>query len=59
MPRNDIALIVGLIVTVVVLLAGPAGIRGLPRSPKAVATALVIFVVAFLVTWIILRLLGI
>jgi hypothetical protein len=58
MPRNEIAAIVGLVVVAFYLLAGPARSRGLPRSAKGIATAATVFVIAFLVTWIVLRLLN-
>jgi hypothetical protein len=57
MPRNDIALIVGLIVAFWYVVAGPGRAEGVPRSPRALGRALGAFLVGFLVTWIVLRLL--
>ncbi|MBX9738535.1 MAG: hypothetical protein K2X62_00595 [Beijerinckiaceae bacterium] len=57
MPRNDIALIIGLIVTLLYAVGGPGRI-GLPRNPRHIGTLLVVFVVTFAITWIVLRLVG-
>jgi hypothetical protein len=59
MPRNDIAAIIGLIVALVWLFAWPRPERGLPRTLRGYLPALIVFCIAFLVTWIVLRLLGI
>jgi hypothetical protein len=57
MPRNDIAAIIGLIVAFWYVFAGPGRAQGL-RNPRAIGMALVAFVIAFAITWIILRLLN-
>ena len=57
MPRNDIALIIGLIVVLLYAVAGPGRI-GLPRNPRSIGTLLVVFLVAFAITWIALRIVG-
>lgn len=58
MPRNDIAAIIGLIVAFWYAFAGPGRGTGLPRNPRALATVLIVFLIAFGITWIVLRLLG-
>jgi hypothetical protein len=58
MPRNEIATIIGLIVTAWYVFMGPGRAQGLPRTPRAIIPMLVVFVIAFLVTWIVLRLFG-
>ena len=58
MPRNDIAAIIRLIVAFWYVFAGPGRAGGLPRTPRALVTVLVVFVIAFGITWIVLRLLG-
>jgi hypothetical protein len=58
MPRNEIATIIGLIVTAWYMFMGPGRSQGLPRTPRAIVTVLIVFVIAFLVTWIVLRLFG-
>ena len=57
MPRNDIAAIIGLIVAFWYVFAGPGRAEGLPRTPRAFVGAAIAFLVAFVITWIILRLL--
>lgn len=57
MPRNDIALVVGLIVAFWFQLAGPGRTEAMPRSPRALGRALAVFLAAFAITWIVLRLL--
>jgi hypothetical protein len=58
MPRNDIAAIIGLIVVLAAVVAGPPAVRGIPRTPRGIALLVVIFVVAFAVVWIALRLIN-
>ncbi len=58
MPRNEIATIIGLIVTLWYIFMGPGRLQGLPRTPRTIVTVLIVFVIAFLVTWIVLRLFG-
>jgi hypothetical protein len=55
MPRNDIAAIIGLIVAFWYVFAGPGRPQGL-RSPRAIGMAVAVFVIAFAITWIVLRL---
>lgn len=57
MPRNDIALVVGLMVAFWYVFAGPGLVEGIPRNPRAIARALGAFLAGFLITWIVLRLL--
>ncbi|MDR3450116.1 MAG: hypothetical protein P4M15_10295 [Alphaproteobacteria bacterium] len=57
MPRNDIAAIIGLIVALWYVFAGPGRAEAAPRNPRALGKALVVFLVAFAITWIVLRLL--
>jgi len=59
MPRNDIALIVGLVVALAVMLLRPGPGGRLPRTAQGWLSVLFVFCVAFLIAWIILRLLGI
>ena len=59
MPRNEIALIVGLVVALIVMFARPGPGGRLPRTAQGYLSVLFVFCVAFLITWIILRLLGI
>ncbi len=59
MPRNELATIVGLVVALVFLFAWPRAEKGLPRTLQGYVPVLLVFCVAFLVTWIILRVLGI
>jgi hypothetical protein len=56
MPRNEIAAIIGLIVVLFYVLAGPGRGRNLMRTPQGIATLVMVFVVAFALTWIGLRL---
>ena len=58
MPRNEIAAIIGLIVAIWYVLAGPGQRLGLPRNPRGLATVLLVFVVTFAIVWIVLRLLN-
>jgi len=58
MPRNEIAAIIGLIVVLMAMVAGPPRVRGVPRTPQAVASLVVIFLVAFVIVWIALRLIN-
>ncbi len=58
MPRNDIAAIIGLIVAFWYVFAGPGRGEGIPRTPRALAMVLIVFLIAFGITWIVLRLLG-
>jgi len=58
MPRNDISAIIGLIVAFWYVFAGPGRAQGLTDNRRAFGTALFVFVVAFAVTWIALRLFG-
>jgi hypothetical protein len=57
-PRNDIAAIIGLIVVAFYLFAGPMRGRGLPRTPRDLGALLLVFVVAFAIVWIALRLIN-
>ncbi|WP_158266683.1 hypothetical protein [Alsobacter soli] len=57
MPRNDIAVIIGFIVAMWYLFAGPGRAGGF-RDRRSVVGALIAFVVAFAITWICLRLVG-
>lgn len=57
MPRNDIAAIIGLIVVLWYAFLGPG--RGRPlRESRTLTTLLVIFIAAFAIVWIVLRLLN-
>lgn len=58
MPRNEIAAIIGLIVVFWFAFLGPGRGRGEPREPRAIGTLLVVFAIAFALTWIALRLIG-
>ncbi|MDQ0391263.1 hypothetical protein [Labrys monachus] len=58
MPRNEIAAIIGLIVAIWYVLAGPGRSLGLPRNPRGLAMVLVVFLVTFAIVWIVLRLLN-
>jgi hypothetical protein len=57
-PRNEIALIVGLIVALGFVFVGPYRAEGVPRSPRALGGVLVAFLVTFAIIWIVLRLIG-
>jgi uncharacterized membrane protein len=56
MPRNEIAAIIGLIVAFWWVFAGPGREETSPRSPRALGRTLASFLVAFVITWIVLRL---
>jgi hypothetical protein len=58
MPRNDIAAIIGLIVVLAAIVAGPPRLRGVPRTPQAAGSLVLLFVVAFAIVWIALRLIN-
>ena len=58
MPRNEIAAIIGLVVAIWYVVAGPGRTLGLPRNPRGLAIVLVVFVVTFAIVWIVLRLLN-
>ncbi len=58
MPRNDISAIIGLIVALWYVFAGPGRLQGLPGNRRALGNVLIVFLVAFAVTWIALRLFG-
>ena len=57
-PRNDISAIIGRIVALWYVFAGPGRAQGLASNWRALGTVLVVFLVAFAITWIALRLLG-
>ena len=58
MPRNDIAAIIGLIVVLWYVLMGPMRGQGLPRTQRGILTVVIVFIVAFALTWIALRLIN-
>jgi hypothetical protein len=58
MPRNDIAAIIGLIIALLYVFTGPGHGKNLFRSPKGIGSVLVVFLVAFAIVWIVLRLLN-
>jgi hypothetical protein len=58
MPRNEIAAIIGLIVVVLAVFAGPPSVRGAPRTAQGIGTLVAIFVIAFAIVCIALRLIN-
>ena len=58
MPRNDIAAIIGLVVALWYVLAGPGRGHNPLRNPRVLGPVVIAFVVAFAITWIVLRVLN-